>query len=927
MSNSLIKILVIDDDSSVRESIHNYLEDYSYIIFKAINGREGVDLFNKEEPDLVLVDLRMPEMDGMEVLEYITKNSPDTPIIIISGTGVIGDAVEAIRLGAWDYLLKPIEDMEVIHHSVNKALERSRLIKENRAYKGRLEERAAELELLLDNIETQIWYLENPETYGAVNKAHADFWGKKKSELEYENFAHKLKGEGLQPFIHGNKEVFRIKEKLNTEEWIVSGTGEKRLLAISRIPKKDSNQNIEFVVCSGEDITLRKQTEEELKKAKINAEAANLAKSEFLANMSHEIRTPMNGVVGMVTLLLETNLTDEQRDFAEIVQKSADSLLMIINDILDFSKIEAGKLDLETIDFGLRTALEDISDIISLIAYKKKGLEFILDVESDVPALLRGDPIRLRQVIINLVNNAIKFTLQGEVALKVRIESEEGDKCILRFIISDTGIGISKESQKTLYEAFVQADASTTRNYGGTGLGLAISKQLVQLMGGRIGVESEEGKGSSFWFTASFEKQSNIRDFIDESIKDICKKKIMIVSQNSGLRRMIGLHLNSWGCIYDEVSEGKTALGKLETAKKEGNSYCVAILDTQIKDMTLEELGGRIKESEGLQDIILVGLLSRGKPEQTALLERIGFDTFLIKPIRRRLLYECLVMIKSGKKVKQGNKVRQVENKEALSVDLLEKFRILLVEDNIVNQKVIMEILGRYGYRVDVLDNGEDAVKTLDRKIYDLILMDIQMPGIDGYDTTRLIRKREGDKEIRLPIIALTANAMQGDREKCIEAGMDDYISKPIHTQQLLNMVEKWLIDEGVKDIEGIINHRVSDGLLFERDVLIKQFDGNMECIKDIIESYLKDVHQRMAIIKKALKDGDMNTIWRQAHTIKGASGNIGARILWDLALRLEKAGKSGDYKIVAVLIVKFKKQFELFIKEVEDIMKVPLQE
>jgi len=580
---------------------------------------------------------------------------------------------------------------------------------------------------------------------------------------------------------------------VNREEKGVDSQGNESEIMTTQVPLRDKNGRITGLAGIGHDITHLKKVQAEMKVAREAAEAASRAKSEFLANMSHEIRTPLNGVMGMTDLALETALTPEQREYLETVKMSGDTLLTVINDILDFSKIEAGKIDLEAIDFDLRESLESTLKTLALRA-DEKGLELLCEVAPEVPEIVRGDSSRLRQIVINLVGNAIKFTGSGEIAVKVQVEGRAGLDWLCHFTVADTGIGIPEDKRKSIFEPFSQADSSTTRKYGGTGLGLTISTRLVHMMSGKIWVESEVGRGSQFHFTA----QLGAADAKEIKVGTIAPPellqgvKVLVVDDNRTNRRILEGMLMRWQMKPTSVEGGKEALAQLSAAREAGEPYGLILTDMHMPDMDGFTLVEQIRKRPEVSTATIMMLTSAGHRGDAARCQELGVSAYLLKPIRQSELREAVARV-LGAREQQGAipLVTRFSLQDAREPDAF--LSVLIAEDNLVNQRLAVRLLEKRGHQVAVAATGLEALKALEKEKFDLVLMDVQMPEMDGLEATVAIRQKEKGSGLHQAIVALTAHAMKGDREKCLAAGMDGYLTKPIRPQELDHLLAAYV--------------------------------------------------------------------------------------------------------------------------------------
>jgi two-component system, sensor histidine kinase and response regulator len=798
MTRETIKVLLIDDDEGDYILARELLAEATagiYTLDWAHSYDEGLAIAARREHHVCLVDYRLGENNGVQLIRAARESRITTPMILLTGQGDYEVDVEAMEAGATDYLIKhetpPARLERTIRYAVQINVERCRA-------EAAVRDSETKFRSVAESASDAIVSADATGQIISWNKAAHRIFGYSETEALASSLT------SLMPELYRAAHEAGIVRHDSTGETFVTG----KSVELAGRRKDGSEFPLELSLNSWltgaerfycgiiRDITARKLIEVELKQARDAALESVRLKSDFLANMSHEIRTPMNGVIGMAGLLLETDLTPSQREDAATIQSSAEALLVIINDILDFSKIEAGMMRFENIDFELRGLVEAPVELLAERA-QLKGLELASLVYSDVPTALKGDPGRLRQVLTNLIGNAIKFTNRGEVVVIVTRMSETPTSVTLRFEIRDSGIGISAEVQRVLFQPFTQADGSTTRKHGGTGLGLAISKQLIELMGGEVGIDSMPGDGATFWFTARFDKQL-VPGTSGEPAGNLSGARVLIVEDNGATRNILNHQTTSWRMIATEADSGKQALELLRTGAMKGEPFDIAVLDLVMPDIDGFQLAEAIKSDATIASVALVLLPPFGKRGHGERAKQAGIAAYLPKPVRQSHLHDCLTEVLARSFSNEPgllpplvtrHSLREAESKQ--KVKAFSSLRILIAEDNLVNQKVALRQLYSLGYRAEAVPNGRELLRALESCEVDIILMDCQMPEMDGFAATAEIRRREGTAR-HTPIIAMTANALDGDREACLAAGMDDYLSKPVKSESLRLKLEHW---------------------------------------------------------------------------------------------------------------------------------------
>jgi two-component system sensor histidine kinase/response regulator len=771
------------------------------------------------------------------------------------------------------------------------------------------------LRTLIDNVPDRIYVKDSESRWIVANRALSDLVGADNprdmlGKTDFDYFPKEIASSFFaneQAILQAGTPIF------NLEERTIDKDGSAKWVSTTKVPLRDRSGQIIGIMGIGRDVTA-------LKLAKETAESASRAKNEFLANMSHEIRTPMNGIIGMTELLLDTDLDDEQRNYLNVAKLSADSLLSLINDILDYSKIEAGKLEIDSIDFNVGISVGETMKTLSLRAHQK-GLELAFEISPDVPDALVGDPGRLRQIIVNLIGNAIKFTERGEVVLHIETKSRSEDTIQLHFTVADTGIGIPADKQKAIFEAFEQADGSMTRKYGGTGLGLAISTRLVELMGGQIWVESKLNHGSKFHFTANFNLQKlPARTVVPRDPQTLRDMRVLVVDDNATNRQILLKMLQNWHMKPIAANSGAEAIVALREGKTAGQFYSLILLDAQMPEMDGFTLAEAIKQNPDWKAASVMMLSSAGQRGDAMRCRELGVAAYLTKPIQQSELLDAIVTALGTRAMNETSPSVVTRHSLRESRNHLE---ILLAEDNAVNQLVARRLLEKYGHSVTVANDGKKALEAMEEKRFDLVLMDIQMPEMNGFQATQAIREKEKVTGKRTPIVAMTAHTMKGDKEKCIAAGMDSYLTKPIRTEELLAVLDEIGSGKSVSEASAASSSKNAASDVLDLNAALGRLEGDRDLFGELAQLFKTDCHQYVDGIRRAIVSQDAANLEQQAHTLKGSAANLGASAVSHAAHELEKMGRSGDLKHAGEILGVLEKEIARLVSELDTICAV----
>jgi len=897
-------------------------EDEGCQLLFAEDTEEALRIVLHTDIDVVVLDCSGASERELRDGVHKLKRNTDLPIVALVDDPAGGS--KAVAAGFQDFLIK-----ELLHEDLLKRVVR---------YSGQLHRTTKAVAALSEQIEgfknhiDPFYSLFVHSPVGMVlmdlegrllrsNAALETMLGYTVAELENQQFSIYIHPEDSQNYVE-NLAALQEGEVpfFETESRFHRKNGEVAWWRLTLSLLRDQAGAPRFIYGLVKDVSRWKKSEVNLQKAKELAEAVARTKSEFLANMSHEIRTPIHTITGMTELLLDTELDMEQAEYAEQVRFSADVLLSLVNDILDFSKIEAGKLNLEKTDFDLFEMLENAVDLVILEAHKK-NLEVILNLAPDLPHRLRGDPARLRQIVINLFNNAVKFTSEGEIQVVVEEIGGDESQSTVKITVKDTGIGISREKMARLFQSFSQADTSTTRKFGGTGLGLSISKSLVEMMNGEIGVESQEGVGSSFWFTVSLNKQDKDSLFKDVPDDFFAGLRVLIVDDSASARQALTIYLKGWGCRVDEAENGEQALSRMRRSASDGDPCSLVLVDLRMPGIDGWQLASEVIADTLLGGTKMILLTPEGLGSGEAKMKLLRwFNGYLNKPVKRAdLLAELfrvlsveyepeLAELEAAEELEGAGEVEEIPA-AAAEIEEPQGARILVVEDHEVNQQLFRTILEKLGHQVSLAVDGLQAVEAAGQGEFDLIFMDIQMPNMNGYDATRKLR----EMGVQTPIVAVTASALQEEQKKAIASGMNQCLTKPFKKKDLLPVLKAWL--KGPSGREEIVEQESGkqSGTVFDFSKAVDAFMGREDVVRSVTSSFLEKLTDQLSQIPAALDSGDLERVRQEAHSIKGGAWNLEARPLGDAANKLEDTSKAGDRDAAGTAFRKLQEEYEKF--------------